>query len=306
MTERVPAEFVILDERFRACGGDQFLELLHTGSRWTEGPAYFPAGRYLVFSDIPGDRVLRWDEITGSVAAFRQPAAYANGHTVDRRGRLISCEHGGRRVIRTEHDGSVTVLADQYAGKRLNSPNDVVERADGSVWFTDPTFGIAGNYEGHKAEPELPMNVYRVDGRTGRTTAVAENIAGPNGLCFSPDETRLYLVESRAQPRNIKVFDVVGDGDRLANSRDFADLAGGTPDGFRCDIHGNLWCGWGMSAELNGVAVFAPDGTLIGRISLPERCANLCFGGLKRNRLFMAASHSLYSVYVNTQGAVGG
>jgi gluconolactonase len=214
-----------------------------------------------------------------------------------------------RRVTRTEHDGTITVLCNRYPGvdgKPLNSPNDVVVKSDGSVWFSDPAFGILGNYEGNRATPELPTHVYRIDGRTGRVTAVAEDINFPNGLCFSPDESLMYIVESRATPRAIRVYDVVEGGTALANPRNFADLGQGSPDGFRCDVHGNLWCGWGGGDALNGVAVFAPDGTMIGRIALPERCANLCFGGVKRNRLFMAASHSLYSVYVGTEGAVGG
>ena len=182
----------------------------------------------------------------------------------------------------------------------------MVVKSDGSVWFTDPPFGILGNYEGEQAAPELPTNVYRVDGRTAAATVVTGDINGPNGLCFSPDEGKLYIVESRARPRLISVFDVVDDGTRLANRRLFINAGEGTPDGFRCDVEGNLWCGWGMIPGLNGVAVFAPDATMIGHITLPERCANLCFGGRKRNRLFMAASQSLYSVYVNTQGAVGG
>jgi gluconolactonase len=302
---------ITLDPRFDAIKPpmNASVERLYTGCRWAEGPVWVGDMRCVLWSDIPNNRILRWDEETGAVSVFRKPSNYANGNTRDRQGRLVTCEHGGRRVTRTEHDGTITEICNRFdgvEGKPLNSPNDVVVKSDGSIWFTDPTFGIGGNYEGHKAEPELPMNVYRVDGRTGRTSVVAENIAGPNGLCFSPDEQVLYLVESRAQPRNIKVFDVVEDGTRLANPRDFADLDGGTPDGFRCDIDGNLWCGWGMSPEKNGVVVFAPDGKMIGRIALPERCANLCFGGTARNRLFMAASHSLYAVYVNTQGAVGG
>jgi len=211
-------------------------------------------------------------------------------------------------VTRTEYDGTITVLCNRFEGKPLNSPNDVVVKSDGSVWFTDPPFGILSNYEGDRSEPELPVtNVYRIDGRTGRVTVVADDVRGPNGLCFSPDESLLYVVESRAQPqRAIRVFDVVGDGTKLANGRPFGEVGAGTPDGFRCDVDGNLWCGWGMSAELNGVAVFAPDGKMIGQIRLPERAANLCFGGTKRNRLFIAASHSLYSIYVNTEGASGG
>ena len=282
------------------------VERLYTGCRWSEGPAWIGDQRCLLWSDIPNDRILRWDEENGQTTIFRKPSNNANGNTRDRQGRLVTCEHGMRRVTRTEHDGSITNICNRFEHKPLNSPNDVVVKSDGSVWFTDPVFGISGNYEGTRAEPELPTNVYRVDGRTGRATVVAEGLSGPNGLAFSPDESRIYIVESRARPRAITVFDVVADGTGLANPRNFADLGDGTPDGFRCDVQGNLWCGWGMSEALNGVAVFTPDGTMIGRIALPERCANLCFGGLHRNRLFMAASQSLYAVYVNTEGAVGG
>jgi len=206
----------------------------------------------------------------------------------------------------TEYDGTITVILDRFDGKRLNSPNDVVVKSDDSIWFTDPPFGILGNYEGERATPELPTNVYRVDGKTGAAIVVAGDINGPNGLCFSPDETRLYIVESRARPRLIRVFDVVEDGAKLANGRIFINAGEGSPDGFRCDVEGNLWCGWGMTPALNGVAVFAPDATMIGHIALPERCANLCFGGRKRNRLMMAASQSVYSVYVNAEGVAGG
>jgi gluconolactonase len=297
-----------LDPRFDAIKPpmNAGVERLFTGCRWSEGPVWFGDMRCVLWSDIPNNRILRWDEETAEVSVFRKPSNNANGNTRDRQGRLVTCEHLTRQVTRTEHDGAITLLCNRYDHKPLNSPNDVVVKSDGSIWFTDPMFGIAGNYEGNRATPELPMNVYRVDGRTGRTTIVAENIAGPNGLCFSPDESRMYLVESRANPRNIKVLDVVGDGDALGNPRDFADLKGGSPDGFRCDVHGNLWCGWGTGDGQNGIAIFAPDGVLIGRILLPERCANLCFGGLMRNRLFMAASQSLYAVYVNTEGAPGG
>src|SRR5829696_7599281 len=282
------------------------VERLATGFRWSEGPVWFGDGRYLLWSDIPNNRIMKWEEETGRVSVFRKPSNNANGNTRDRQGRLITCEHDTRRLTRTEYDGTVTVLADKFEGKPLNSPNDVVVKSDGSIWFTDPPFGILSNYEGGKAEPELPTNVYRVDPRSGRTTVVAGDVNGPNGLCFSPDESLMYIVESRARPRAIRVFDVVEDGTRLANGRLFGDVGDGAPDGFRCDVHGNLWCGWGTGPELNGVVVFAPDGKMIGRIALPERCANLCFGGTARNRLFMAASHSLYSVYVNTQGAIGG
>ena len=262
-----------------------------------------------MWSDIPNNRILaNGKRRPARSASSAKPSNNSTGNTRDRQGRLVTCEHGARQVTRTEHDGTITVLCNRYEGKPLNSPNDVVVKSDGSVWFTDPPFGIGGEYEGDRAEPELPItHVYRVDGSTGRVTIVADDIRGPNGLCFSPNESRLYVVESRAQPqRAIRVFDVAGDGERLTDGRDFADLGQGTPDGFRCDVDGNLWCGWGMSEELNGVAVFAPDGTMIGQIRLPERAANLCFGGTKRNRLFMAASHSLYAVYVGTEGAIGG
>jgi gluconolactonase len=281
------------------------VDRLWTGSRWGEGPVWFGDGRYVVWSDIPNDRMLRWDEESGAVSVFRKPANNGNGNTRDRQGRLITCEHLSRRVTRTEYDGSITVVCDRFEGKRLNSPNDVVVKSDGSIWFTDPRFGILSAYEGDIAEPELPMNVYRVDGKNGAVTVAADGINAPNGLAFSPDEKKLYIVESRSQPRRILVYDV--NGDKIANGKILIDAGPhGTPDGFRCDIDGNLWCGWGMTAELDGVRVFTPTGEPIGHISLPERCANVCFGGVKRNRLFMAASHSLYALYVNTQGAQGG
>ena len=278
------------------------LERLYTGCRWAEGPVWLGDQRCLIWSDIPNNRMLRWDEETGQVTVFRKPSGYANGNTRDRKGRILSCEHGGRRVSRTELDGRIKTLANSYQGKRLNSPNDIVCKSDGSVWFTDPTFGILGWYEGGKAEPELPMNVYRWDA-PNKLSVVAEGINQPNGLAFSPDEAILYIVESRAQPRKILAFDVNKDK-TLANKRVLIDAGPkGTPDGFRVDVDGNLWCGWGMGeAGLDGVHVFNPQGKLIGRIDLPERCANLCFGGTERNRLFMAASTSLYSLYVNTQG----
>ena len=276
------------------------VERLASGFRWAEGPVWFGDARCLVWSDIPNNRMLRWDEETGAVSVFRKPCNYANGNTRDRQGRLVTCEHGARRVSRTELDGRVTTLAESFQGKRLNSPNDVVVKSDGSVWFTDPSFGILGYYEGAKAEPELGTNVYRL--HEGRLEVVAEGILQPNGLAFSPDESILYIVESRSVPRKILAYDVV-EGRRLANRRVLIDAGPGTPDGFRCDTEGNLWCGWGMGKEgLDGVHVFNPEGRLIGRIDLPERCANVCFGGLHRNRLFMAATTSLYSLYVNTQG----
>ena len=282
------------------------VERLATGFRWAEGPVWIGDGRYVLWSDIPNNRVMRWDEETGQASVFRKPSNFANGHTRDRHGRLLSCEHGSRRVTRTEYDGTITVLADRYEGKPLNSPNDIVCKSDGSIWFTDPNFGILGYYEGYMAPSELPTNVYRLDGATGQISVVAGDITRPNGLAFSPDESRLYLVES-GPPRNIFVYDVTDGGTRLANRREHIEVGQGTPDGFRCDVDGNLWCGWGMGQEgLDGVHVFNPDGRLIGQINLPERCANLCFGGTYRNRLFMAASTSLYSLYVNTQGVKGG
>jgi gluconolactonase len=285
------------------------VERLATGCRWSEGPVWFGDGRFVLWSDIPNDRIMKWEEETGAVSVFRRPSNHANGHTRDRQGRLIGCEHGGRRVVRTEYDGSITVIADSFQGRRLNSPNDVVVKSDGSVWFTDPAFGIMGTYEGHRAAQELPLNVYRVDPSTGEMDAVATDLRAPNGLAFSPDEKILYVVESRATPnRLILAFDVGADGRSLANKRVLIDAGpGGTPDGFRVDMDGNLWCGWGMgSAELDGVMIFSPAGKPIGRIALPERCANVCFGGRNRDRLFMAASKSLYSLFVNAQGVAGG
>jgi gluconolactonase len=284
------------------------VERLATGFRWCEGPVWFGDLRCLLWSDIPNNRIMRWDEETGAVSVFRKPSNFANGNTRDRQGRLVTCLHGGRSVIRTEIDGAISVVADRHDGKRLNSPNDVVVKSDGSIWFSDPPFGLLGNYEGYKAEPEGSITrVYRVDGVTGALSVAADDVNGPNGLAFSPDESMLYVVESRATPRAIIAYDVVG-GSRLTNRRKVIDAGpAGTPDGFRVDVDGNLWCGWGMGeAGLDGVHVFNADGRLIGRIDLPERCANVCFGGLARNRLFMAASTSVYALYVNTQGVAGG
>jgi gluconolactonase len=282
------------------------VERLATGMRWSEGPVWFGDARCLLWSDIPNNRIMRYDEETGNVTVFRKPSNYANGNTRDRQGRLVTCEHLTRRVTRTEYDGAITVLVDSFEGKRLNSPNDVVVKSDDSIWFSDPPAGISGNYEGRVATPELPMNVYRFDPRSGRTSIVAEGLR-PNGLAFSPDEKRIYLVDNNDTPRLIRVYDVVGDGTKLANGRVFVTCEpGANADGYRCDVDGNLWCGWGSGPDINGVTVFDPDGKRIGHIALPERSANLCFGGLSRNRLFIAASHSLYAVYVNTQGAPGG
>ncbi|AWN47466.1 gluconolactonase [Methylobacterium terrae] len=279
------------------------VERLATGFRWAEGPVWFGDMRMLLFSDVSNDRILKWDEETGAVTTFRRPADYANGNARDRQGRLLTCEHRTRRVTRTEHDGRITVLADRFEGKPLNSPNDVVCRSDGSVWFTDPAFGP--NPLEAMAAPELPGNVYRVDPATGAVQAVARGLKGPNGLCFSPDERILYVIEARAEPnRLIRAFDVTPDGAGLfGEGRVFFDCGKGTADGFRADRDGNLWCGWGMGEAEDGVVVLSPQARMIGRIRLPERCANLCFGGRDRNRLLMASTRSLYALYVNTQGA---
>jgi gluconolactonase len=296
-----------LDPRFKYKIGNTYIERIATGCRWAEGPVYIRDGGYLLWSDIPNNRIMRWNEDDGHVSVFRQPSNYSNGHTRDREGRLISCEHDSRRVTRTEHDGSITVLMDKFNGKPLNAPNDVVVAADGAVWFTDPGFGIFGNYEGHKAEPELPPNVYRLDPRTARATVVYTPDPGrPNGIAFSPDEKKLYVIVMAfpgARPAEIRVFDV--NGDRLANGKTFATTMGGNTDGMRLDMDGNVWCSMGSGdAAEDGVRCYAPDGALIGKIHLPETCANLCFGGKKKNRLFMTASTSVYAVYVETVGAM--
>jgi gluconolactonase len=284
------------------------VEQIASGNRWTEGPVYFGDGRYLLWSDIPNNRIMRWDEDSGAVSVFRKPSGFANGNTRDRQGRLLSCEHGQRRVTRTEYDGTISTLADRYDGKPLNSPNDIVCKSDGSIWFTDPPFGVLGFYEGYIAKPELPTNVYRLDPRSSKLEVVAGDINRPNGLAFSPDEKILYIIEAGLTPRVIRAFDVVDGGTRLANSRNLVTAeANGTPDGMRVDVDGNLWVGWGMGTpEQDGVSIFNNQGKLIGRIDLPARCANVCFGGTYRNRLFMCGSTNMYSLYVNTQGAAGG
>jgi gluconolactonase len=287
------------------------VEQLATGLRWGEGPQWFGDGRYLLFSDIPNNRILRWDDTSGATSVFRCPSNNANGLVRDRQGRLLTCEHLTRRVTRTEYDGRITVLADNFRGKQLNSPNDIVCRSDGSVWFTDPSFGIGGHWEGEPAAQELAHGVYRI-APDGTLQLMLDDLAGPNGLAFSPDERMLYVVESRATPsRLIWAYDAAPDGG-LTNKRLLIDADGpGALDGFAVDVAGNLWCGWGSdgrpgadSAALDGVRVFNDQGLAIGHIHLPERCANVCFGGEKRNRLFMASAHSLYALFVNTQGAV--
>ncbi len=296
MPDTVKTEFEILDPRFAEVKSDRWMERLHAGCRWTEGPAYFAAGRYLVFSDIPNDRILRWDETTGMVGTLRQPARYANGHTVDRLGRLVSCEHGSRQVTRTEPDGSVTVLADRFDGMRLNSPNDVVERADGSIWFTDPGYGIDSDYEGHKAESEIGgHNVYRIDLGTGQVHLAADDFARPNGLAFSADEQQIYIVDSAAG--HIRLF-AVADDSTLTGGHVFARCDAGTFDGVRLDDAGRIW-----AAAHDGIHCFDPDGTLLGKLHVPEIVANLTFGGQQRNQLFICATSSVYSLRVNFTGA---
>ncbi len=310
LSQRYPDPLIqVIDPSFaRYQLGLAKVERIASGMRWCEGPVWFGDGRFLLWSDIPNNRMMRWEEETGRVSVFRKPSNNANGNTRDRQGRLLTCEHDSRRVTRTEYDGKITVIASHYDGKPLNSPNDVVCKSDGSIWFTDPPFGILGLYEGHPAKPELPTNVYRIDPKSGQLSVVAGDINRPNGLCFSPDESKLYVIQAAPLPRTVQVFDVVDAGTKLANKRLFLTAEpDGTPDGMRCDIDGNLWMGWGMGREgLDGVAIYNPQGKLIGRINLPERCANLCFGGVERNRLFMASSTSVYSLYVNTQGAAGG
>ncbi len=304
MMERERGPFEVLDERFRACvKGSARLERLYEGCRWAEGPAYFPAGRYLVWSDIPNDRLLRWDEATGHVGPFRQPAGYANGNTVDRQGRLVTCEHGHRRVTRTEHDGAITVLADRFEGKRLNSPNDVVVRSDGSILFTDPTYGIDSDYEGHRAPSELgACHVYRIDPRDGACRVVADDFVQPNGLAFSPDERLLYISDTGHSPApdgppQMRVFEVSEDG-ALHGGRVFATCTVGAFDGFRLDDAGRVWTSAG-----DGVHCYHPDGTLLGKVRVPEPVANVVFGGPKRNRLFICATTSLYAVLLPVNGA---
>lgn len=277
------------------------MEEIATGCRWTEGPVWFGDQGLLLFSDIPNERIMRWVPGQGT-SVYRQPSNFANGHTRDLQGRLISCEHGGRRVTRTEVDGTLTVLADSFGGRPLNSPNDVVVRSDGSIWFTDPTYGILSDYEGHRAEPEqAARNVFRLDPATGALAPVVDDFVQPNGLCFSPDEKRLYVAESGSShdagvPSIVRVFDV--DGDRLRGGGVFCHIDNGLPDGIRCDIAGNLW----SSAE-DGVHVFSAEGELLGKIMVPQRVANLTFGGPRRNRLFITATTSVYLVYVAATGA---
>lgn len=295
MVDRIRTQLEVIDERFRGCQGDEWMQRLYTGGRWTEGPAYFPAGRYLLFSDIPNDRMMRFDELTGAVGVFRAPAGYANGNTVDRQGRLVSCEQGHRRITRTEHDGTVTVLTDRYDAKRLNSPNDLVEHSDRSIWFTDPSYGIDSEYEGHKAVSEIgACNVYRADPSTGETTVEADDFVRPNGLAFSADERHLYIVDTRQ--KHIRRFDVE-DEVRLSGGEVFATCDAGSFDGIRLDETGRIW-----AAAHDGLHCFDPDGTLLGKLHIPEIVSNLTFGGPKRNDLFITATSSVYSLRLNLCG----
>jgi gluconolactonase len=295
-----------LDKRFPR-QGNAGIERIATGFRWAEGPVYFPDGGFLLWSDIPNNRIMRWLEEDGHVSEFRRGANYANGNTRDLQGRLITCEHDARRVVRTELNGTITSLIERFEGRPLNAPNDVVVTSDGAIWFSDPGYGIDGEYEGHKARPELPANVYRLDPKTGVARVVADDFVRPNGLAFSPDETRLYVVDSgitHGGPSHIRCFEV--DNGALRKGRIFAeDFAPGLSDGLRTDMKGNVWCsmGWADPSE-DGVRCYSPEGELLGKIHLPESCANLCFGGRKRNRLFMTASTSVYALYVDTQGAL--
>jgi gluconolactonase len=298
-------DIVVLDKRFRHLVVPMAaIERIATGFRFTEGPVWYGDGRYLVFSDIPNDTLVRWDELTATSAILRHNAGHPDGSTRDHEGRLITCELGSRTLTRTEHDGTVTVLADTFEGLRLTGPNDVIVKSDGTIWFSDNGAGIRGNYMGDKAPKEMPYRVYRLNPKTGALTVAVGDMERPNGLAFSPDESKLYVVDTPDGPRTTHVYDMV-DG-KAVNGRVFFDASPGFADGIRVDTEGNVWAGFSGGEGQDGVAVFAPDGTLIGRILLPERCANLCFGGRKRNRLFMTASQSVYALYVEAQGVAGG
>jgi gluconolactonase len=296
-------DFEVVDERFRyMMQGNAWVEKLHGGMLWAEGPVWFADGQYLLWSDIPNNVILQYAEGLG-VRVWRHPSNNTNGHTRDREGRLISCEHGGRRVSRTEHDGSYTVLVDRYKGKRLNSPNDVVVKSDGTIWVTDPPYGILSDYEGKKTKSAIGANyVYRFDPKTKSLTVVADDFDKPNGIAFSPDEKRLYIADTGRShdpdgARHIRVFDVI-DGRKLARGRVFAEISPGLADGFRLDTDGNVWTSAG-----DGVHCFSPRGELLGKILVPEVVSNVCFGGPKRNRLFITATTSLYAAYVCQGGA---
>jgi len=305
-------DIVVLDKRFAKYKvGNTPIQRLFTGCLWAEGPAWNGQGRFLVWSDIPNNRQLRWLEEDSHVSTFRSPSHYSNGNTFDYEGRQLSCEHA-RRVVRYEHNGKTTVIADKWQGKPLNAPNDIVVHPDGGIWFTDPGYGILINYEGNVAKMELKEAIYRVD-KTGKMEKVADDMYKPNGLCFSPDYKKLYICDTGSThypeaPKNIRVYDVV-DNNSLKNGKQYISMempgkGAGQADGIRADKDGNIWVGAGwVGVGYDGVHIFEPGGERIGMILLPEMCANLCFGGTKRNRLFMCASQSLYTVYVETQGA---
>ena len=296
----------IRDARFhKLVFGNCHLDKLYTGCRWSEGPAYFAAGKYLVWSDIPNDRVMRFDETDGSVSVFLDPSRNHNGHTVDRQGRLVSCEHRGRCVSRIEHDGTRTVLANRFGSKKLNSPNDVVVKSDNSVWFSDPTYGIDSDYEGDKADSEIgSSHVYRIDPQDGTVTQITDDFIKPNGLAFSPDEKLLYIADTGAThlvngPKHIRVFELSADCKSITGTGNvFASCGHGLFDGFRCDTAGNVWTSAG-----DGVHCYSPEGALLGKIKVPEVVANVCFGGPKRNRLYICGTTSLYAIYLNARGA---
>jgi gluconolactonase len=301
-----------LDKSFKGSPGTGAVERIATGFRWAEGPVYFPAGRYLLFSDIPNNRIMRYSEDDGHLSVYRQPSMNSNGNTIDREGRLLTCEHSGRRVTRTELDGSITVIADKYQGKKLNAPNDIVVASNGTIWFTDPGYGIKGDYEGLKEPFEQDKhNVFRVDPKSGEIKVVADDFVMPNGIALSPDEKKLYVIdtgltEGEKNPAWIRVFDVDIDAGKLSNGKVFAnDFAPGFTDGMRCDTDGNVWCsmGWGDPKE-DGVRCYNPEGHLIGKIHTPETVANVCFGGQQRNRLYICGSTSLYALYTSAQGAM--
>jgi gluconolactonase len=317
-------DIVVLDKRFAKYKiGNTPIQRLYTGCLWAEGPAWNGVGNYLVWSDIPNDRQLRWLDDDGHVSVIRKPAGNSNGNTFDYEGRQISCEHGTRKVVRYEYNGKTTVLASEFQGKPLNAPNDVIVHPDHGIWFTDPGYGSLMDYEGHKGKLELKEAIYRIDPKTGKVDKLTDDIFKPNGLCFSPDYKKLYVADTGAShyeeaPKNIKVWDIV-DGVKLGKGKEFVSMTmtmrglpgagggrevAGMADGIRADIDGNVWAsaGW-VGAGYDGVHIFAPDGTRIGQILLPEICSNVCFGGPKRNRLFMTGSQSLYAAYFEAQGA---
>ena len=306
MPLKLTSSFEVFDPRFSQLALPYVsVEKLYTGCRWAEGPAWFAAGRYLIWSDIPNDRMMRWDETDSSVSVFRHPALHSNGNTVDALGRLVSCEHRARCVSRTEFDGKRTVVADRYGGKRFNSPNDVVVKGDGSVWFTDPSYGIDSDYEGDAAPNEIgARNVYRVDATSGRVTIVASDFVQPNGLAFSPDESLLYIVDTGLThqedgPHHVRRFKVSADATSISGGEVLATCPVGVYDGLRVDVHGNLWLSAG-----DGVHCHASDGSLLGKVLIPEAVSNVCFGGPKLNRLFVCATTSLYSVFLNTRATL--